>query len=929
MSKKKSLLENVIALSDSGEYQKIIDLLPNNVLKKEKNGELFFYRAWAHLQLNDNKIASEFFESANELEPDLKRKFNQLGITYYNKLELYKAINEYEKALALDNNFTIALYNRGLAYYDLKEFNKSIADCNSAILLDPNYSHAYIVRGLSWYYKNEFNKAIDDYNAAILLDPGYTDAFFNRALAFYYKGEYGKAIADYTKSIELNENYFLAYYNRGLAWYKLNDFNKAIADYEKTLLINPEYSNAYHSRGLVWYYLGDYNKAIDDYSKTIELDKNYTRAYYNRGLAWYNLLDNDKAIENYSNAIELDPDYTDAYFNRALAFYYKGEYEKAIDDYDRVILAQPDNADAYLNRGLAWNYKAKYDKAIADYNEVLSRKSDYKGLAYINRGIAYYYKGQYNEAIEDYTSALKINDSTEYVYNNRGLAWFNKGFYNEAIDDYNIALQLKPDYPDAYINRAMVWYDKDEYEKSIDDCTKALDLNMNLADAYNIRGSSRYFLKEFDKAAEDFQKIIGFFGYRAIGNTNMGDISSAKGDFQKAKEYYEEAEKDFNIPDWLKIPLKQKTDRNNQRLLLLKTNVPAEELAKQVHIEDRTEKVLQNIKKISKSDTRNVVHYTKIFVADIYVSSLDSKMHYSNAIYMNDPMEGQVVFDYFNEKKIIEAYLEGEKRYENSVYLGSFLPAQNASKGKSHEDELVMWRTYGKDENGKEAAGCNLVLSSEFFRQTKKQEIRDFSGVNTDDEQLKLAVVKEDYSMNKTVDEELLNVIYVEFHNKTAQIKNDPSGNLKPLMEELKKLLNLMIELREKCDKNEFTRYIENTLFKKLSTISFLFKSADYIYENEVRVIKTVPRDSEFIKSREVNIPGLPRKRFYIESNNEILPYIQKIFLGPKVENHQQWGLYFDFEIRQRAKELAGMKIPPFELHPSQIEILKSECKFQ
>ncbi len=826
MAKQKSLLEKVINSSDAGEFRKITELLPDSLLKKENNSELFFYRGWAHYRLNENKYASNFFESANFLDPDLKRKFNQSGIDFYNKLEFEKAIIEYEKALTLDKNYSVAYYNRGLVYYDLKEYDKSIADCNSAILLDPNYSNAYIVRGLSWYYKNEFYKSIDDYN----------------------------------KAIELNENYAITYLNRGLAWYSLYEYNNAIADFSK--------------------------------------------------------------------AITLDPDNTDVYFNRALAYYYVGDFEKSIADNDRVILAQPDNADAYLNRGLAWNYKAKYDKAIADYNEVLLRKSDYEELAYINRGIAYYYKGQFNEAIEDYSSAINLNNKKEFVYNNRGLAWFNKGFYNEAIEDYNTALELKPGYTDAYINRAMVWYDKDDYEKAIDDCTKAIELNINSADAYNIRGSSWYFLGEFDKAVENFIKVTGFIGFQAIGNTNMGDVSSAKGDFHKANEYYEMAENDISIPDWLKTPLKQKKDRNNQRLLLLKSNVLVEYLAKQVHIEDKTEKVLQNIKKLSKSDTRSVVHYTKIFVADIYVSSIDSKMHYSNAIYMNDPMEGQVIFDYLNEKKIIEAYLEGEKRYENSVYLGSFLPAEDVSKGKSHEDELVMWRTYGKDENGKEAAGCNLVLSSEFFRQTKLQEQRDLSGANSEKEH-KLAVIKEDYSMNKAVDEELLNVIYVEFHNKIARIKNDPSGNLKPLMDELKKLLIQMIEQREKCNKNEFTKYIENTLFKKLSTISFLFKSADYIYENEVRVIKTVPRDSELIKAREVNIPGLPRKRFYIESNNEILPYIQKIYLGPKVENHQQWGLYFDFEIRQRAKELEGMKVRPFELYPSQIEILKSDCKFQ
>lgn len=921
--------QKIKLLLDELKYTEVIDILTDKMLDKNKNAELYFSRAWAHHRLNENTLADLYLKKATSLDAFLFEKLNDSGIEFYKKGENDKAIEEYEKSLFCKNDFGIAFYNIGLVLYHKGEYNDAINIFSKA--LDNNYASAntYFYRGISYHNSGDYKEAIDDYSEVIKMEPDNFQVYHNRGLAYYSLGKNENALNDLDKTIQLNPQYIEAYLYRGHVYYRKEKYNLAIADYTKCTDLNENYLHAFYNRGLAWNKLNDSNKAIADFDKTLLINPEFSNAFHSRGLVWYNSGDYNKAIEDYDKAIAIDQDNTDAYFNRALAFYYIGEYDKAIADNDKVILTQPDNADAYLNRGLAWNYKAKYDKAIADYNEVLSRKSDYKGLAYINRGIAYYYKGQYNEAIEDYTSALEINDKTEIVYNNRGLAWFNKGFYNEAIEDYNTAIQMNPDYLDAYINRAMVWYDKDEFEKSIDDCTKALELNSNSADAYNIRGSSYYFLKDFDKASEDFLNIIGFAGFEAIGNTNMGDIYSAKGDFKKANEYYEKAERDINIPDWLKTPLKQKTDRNNQRLVLLKTNVPAEIIAKHVHIEERTEKILQKIKKISKSDTRNVVHYTKIFVADIYVSSLDSKMHYSNAIYMNDPMEGQVIFDFLNEKKINEAYLEGEKRYENSVYLGSFLPAQDANKGKSHEDELVMWRTYGKDENGKEAAGCNLVLSSEFFRETKKQEIRDFSGIDSDDEQLKLAVVKEDYSMNKTVDEELLNVIYIEFHNKTARIKNDPSGNLNPSMEELKKLLNQMIELREQCDKNEFTRFIENTLFKKLSTISFLFKSADYIYENEVRVIKTVPRDSELIKAREVNIPGLPKKRFYIESNNEILPYIQKIFLGPKVENHQQWSLYFDFEIRQRAKELAQMKIPQFELYPSNIEILKSECKFQ
>ena len=133
-----------------------------------------------------------------------------------------------------------------------------------------------------------------------------------------------------------------------------------------------------------------------------------------------------------------------------------------------------------------------------------------------------------------------------------------------------------------------------------------------------------------------------------------------------------------------------------------------------------------------------------------------------------------------------------------------------------------------------------------------------------------------------------------------------------------------LIELRDKYQKqDDFYREIENSIFKRLSTISYLFKSADYNYEHEVRVITYIPRNSDNIKFRGIDEPNLPCKQFYIESYNDILPHIKKIYLGPKVEHYQRWSLYLDYEIRQRVKD--GM----VAVNPSNIEIIKSECKFQ
>ena len=295
------------------------------------------------------------------------------------------------------------------------------------------------------------------------------------------------------------------------------------------------------------------------------------------------------------------------------------------------------------------------------------------------------------------------------------MAYYNKGYYKRAIGDYDRAIELNPYYYDAYNNRAMAWYDLGEFEKSIDDCTKAIELDTKFTDAYNNRGNAWYHLEDFELARYDFEKVAKSTGFESIGYSNLGDVNASLGDFLKALEYYKIADSYENKPEWLSEVIDHKLERIDERIGLMRSNVPREDIVQSIKLEDKIVRSIDKIRKIARSDTKSVVHYTKIFVADIYVGSLNSRMHYSNAIYMNDPMEGRVFFEYLNDEEIKQAYLKGEERNESSVYLGSFLPAEDAGTGKSFEDELVMWRTYGKDESGKEAAGCNIVLSSEFL----------------------------------------------------------------------------------------------------------------------------------------------------------------------------------------------------------------------
>ncbi|MEO8174819.1 MAG: tetratricopeptide repeat protein [Sediminibacterium sp.] len=559
------------------------------------------------------------------------------------------------------------------------------------------------------------------------------------------------------------------------------------------------------------------------------------------------------------------------------------EYEKAIEDYSKVIAIDRDNALAFYDRGLTKNALSEYVSAIDDFDKALSIKKDYY-QAYCERGLSHFSLGYYDKALEDYNKSLAIENGYYIAWYNRGLLAHIQGHYEDAIKDYDKVIDIEKNFAPAYNNKGHIYLNTGEYESAIENFSKAIDLNPDLAVAYLNRGIIYNRNFNDDKAYVDFKKALELFKSNPVGN-----------------ELYK---------TFLEDSIQLIDEKRTEKKLLDSTKAKPEDKAAKAEIEMRIDQIINRIREAAKSDVKAVVHYTKLSVADIYVKSTDIKMHYSNSIYMNDPTEGSVLFEYLDDMVIKMSYESGEKFSESSVYLGSFLPAEDAKGKTGHEDELVMWRTYGRDEKGNEAAGCSIVIDSAFFKSQNSAT--------------SMAAVADDPS------NVLLNVIYIKNdpHEKMLQI--EPESDINQALKDIKAELNSLIKLKAQDDvDNLFCAEIDKSVYKRLLGISYLFKSADYEYEHEARIIKYVARNSDNIKGMSQNEAGKPSKRLYIESLNYILPYIKKIYLGPKVENHQEWSLYFDFEIRQRNKIVKGMTPAPYTLNPSSVEMLKSTRKFQ
>jgi len=82
-----------------------------------------------------------------------------------------EAVGFYSKAIECEPTNAIFYCNRAAAYTHLKEYAKAVEDSERSLTLDSNYSKAYSRLGTALFYQDHYQKAVDAYARAVELDP--------------------------------------------------------------------------------------------------------------------------------------------------------------------------------------------------------------------------------------------------------------------------------------------------------------------------------------------------------------------------------------------------------------------------------------------------------------------------------------------------------------------------------------------------------------------------------------------------------------------------------------------------------------------------------------------------------------------------------------------------------------------------------------
>jgi tetratricopeptide (TPR) repeat protein len=513
----------------------------------------------------------------------------------------------------------------------------------------------------------------------------------------------------------------------------------------------------------------------------------------------------------------------------------------------------------------------------------------------------------FKEAIPYLKKSIELDPNDAEAYEGLGKGFRFLRNFKDSLIYYNTAITLNPKDPSLYIGRARTHIRLHKKSAADKDLEKAVRIDPKNPKGYylrsdywrRIKGNKERSIKDFIKAVK-LDPEAPAFNYFRLGNYFLD-----KKKYELAFENYNKAiDKDPSIDYWemdmfVYIYNALSVVNNYKRGKIYEACAPTLNLI---------ESIRTNLDYYEYQGS-SIVHFTKLSVADILLASDQNKMRFYHASYMNDPEEGKILLQIFEDTDIVDAFSRAEMNIESNFYLGSFLPLQNA-------DELVMWRTYGKDEHDSEAKGCSLVIKRDFFDEA--ETINKPNELNQTNSKTEETTKKKQTSKDKNkerqsrvrFDTSLHKVMY--FDKKTKKILGNDGQDIKRDLIKLRTQIRKILAFRDlnSGKESKLNKAIDSIVYNIITELRYYFKSADYSYENEERVVLSVPPRSPLVKIEDGKL--LP-KRLYVEAKNPLRKYINKIILGPRVIHPERW-LYLK----------AWMIKNDFD-----IDLIKSNCKFQ
>ena len=480
IQEQKQLEKQINKFQKSGNLQKAIETCQFALVRFGTNpdlhvklGDLYLER---HLDIYQSKQyadeAISEYQRALESYIDSSEIFYKLGMAFFYKNDLDKAINYFELAIQHDEKFSDAHYMKAECFMRKGYFHEAIEFAGEAVKISPfKSSRAHYLIGCLLRVS-----AFKDFKIS-------AKSYFELFLSFLTLPFDKKAQKQTARKLSYFK--FMPMLLKGFIMAQMHGSEKALEVYQAAVEKAPGFVHLYCIIGDIYCILGRFEEAICEYKLAIWLDSLNIFA---------ELGDYDSAADIYKKLIVIQPYLAEYHSNLANIMYLKGDIQGAVAQYQNAVTINPKATwTSIVAQTLGYVFQENIknlDAAIGAYQTafILTPKDI---DIYINLGSAFYEKGEYNNALSVYRQAIELEPHNAKIYCNLGYLYWGKGEIEEAIKTYETAIKYDPEYDIAYNNLGVIYLDDlGRVQKAIELFEQAIKYNPNYALAnYNLARS--------------------------------------------------------------------------------------------------------------------------------------------------------------------------------------------------------------------------------------------------------------------------------------------------------------------------------------------------------------------------------------------------------------------------------------------------------
>jgi tetratricopeptide (TPR) repeat protein len=240
-------------------------------------------------------LAVTHFEQLLFYEPGAVDAHYYIGEIHRFTGEYSRALQSYDRAIAMDRNFGAAYLGRARTRLLLNPGADILGDLNRAVELAPDFAETYLERAAYYLGRNNLTAARRDLMVALDLAPLSPSVHLWLARLHLAAGEAPQALQAALQANELDLTLLPVYLVLGQAYQANGQLDKAVGAMQAYVLYQPEDARALLILGAAYAASGDYPAAEEMLTRALSYDSRLGEAYLQRGLVYLQLREGRRA----------------------------------------------------------------------------------------------------------------------------------------------------------------------------------------------------------------------------------------------------------------------------------------------------------------------------------------------------------------------------------------------------------------------------------------------------------------------------------------------------------------------------------------------------------------------------------------------------------------------------------------------------------